>query len=71
MAGEKAIGHQICMFLHKCLMMCNSTNIHMFKNDVNDMFNYMCKNKLIDNLEYMTVEYKWQVILTDTWLYWF
>ncbi len=42
----------------------------MFKNDVNDKFNYVCKDILIDNFEYMTVEYKWQVILTDsTWLY--
>ncbi len=38
----------------------------MFKNDVNDMFNYMCKDILIDNFEYMTVEYKWQVILIDS-----
>ncbi len=38
----------------------------MFKNDVNDMFNYVCKDILIDNFEYMTVEYKWQVILTDS-----
>ncbi len=26
----------------------------------------MLKNILIDNFEYMTVEYKWQVILTDS-----
>ncbi len=26
----------------------------------------MCKDILIDNFEYMTVEYKWQVILTDS-----
>ncbi len=38
----------------------------MFKNDVNDMFNYVCKDILIDNFEYMIVEYKWQVILTDS-----
>ncbi len=38
----------------------------MFKNYVNDMFNYVCKDILIDNFEYMTVEYKWQVILTDS-----
>ncbi len=38
----------------------------MFKNDVNDMFNYVCKDILIDNFEYMTVEYKWQVILTNS-----
>ncbi len=25
-----------------------------------------CKDILIDNFEYMTVEYKWQVIFTDT-----
>ncbi len=36
----------------------------MFKNDVNDMFNYVCKNIPVDNFEYMNVEYKWQVILT-------
>ncbi len=30
------------------------------------MFNYMCKDKLIDNFEYMTVEYIWQVILTNS-----
>ncbi len=36
-----------------------------FDNDVNDMVNYVCKDILIDNFEYMTVEYKWQVILTD------
>ncbi len=33
-------------FLHSC---------SMFKNDVNDMFNYVCKDILIDNFEYMTV----------------
>ncbi len=38
----------------------------MFKNDVNDMFNYVYKDILIDNFEYMTVEYKWQVILADS-----
>ncbi len=38
----------------------------MFKNDVNDMFNYVCKDILIDNFEQMTVEYKWQVISTDS-----
>ncbi len=39
----------------------------MFKNDVNYiMFNYVCKDILIDNFEYRTVEYKWQVILTDS-----
>ncbi len=38
----------------------------MFKNDVNDKFNYMCKDILIDNFEYMTIEYKWQVLLTDS-----
>ncbi len=37
----------------------------MFKNDVNDMFNYVCKEILIANFAYMTVEYKLQVILTD------
>ncbi len=37
----------------------------MFKNDVNYMFNYVCKNIMIDNFEHMTVEYKWQVNLTD------
>ncbi len=31
----------------------------MFKNDVNNLFNYVCKDILIDNFEYMTVEYKW------------
>ncbi len=36
-------------FLYSCTM---------FKNDVNDMFNYVCKDILIDNFEYMTVEYK-------------
>ncbi len=29
------------------------------------MFNYVCKDILIDNFEYMTADYKWQVILTD------
>ncbi len=29
----------------------------MFKNYVNDMFNYVCKDILIDNFEYMTVKY--------------
>ncbi len=38
----------------------------MFKNDVNDMFNYVFKDILIDNFEYITVEYKWQVMLTDS-----
>ncbi len=38
----------------------------MFKNHVNDMFNYVCKDILIDNFEYMTVEYKTQVILTGS-----
>ncbi len=38
----------------------------MFKNDVNNMFNYVCKDILIDYFEYMTVEYKWQVILADS-----
>ncbi len=38
----------------------------MFKNDVNDMFNYVCKDILINNFEYITVEYKWQVILIDS-----
>ncbi len=38
----------------------------MFKNDVNGMFNYVCQDILIDNFEYMTVEYKWQVIKTDS-----
>ncbi len=45
------------IFLYSCTM---------FKNNVNDMFNYVCKDILIDNFEYMTVEYKWQVILTDS-----
>ncbi len=27
----------------------------MFKNDVNDVFNYVCKDILIDNFEYMTL----------------
>ncbi len=40
--------------------------VTMLKNDVNDMFNYVCKDILIDNFEYMTVEYKLQVILTDS-----
>ncbi len=44
-------------FLYSCTM---------FKNDVNDMFHYVCKDILIDNFEYMTVEYQWQVILTDS-----
>ncbi len=44
-------------FLYSC---------NMFKNDVNDMLNYVFKDILIDNFEYMTVEYKWQVILTDS-----
>ncbi len=35
-------------FLYSCTM---------FKNDVNDMFNYVCKDIMIDNFEYMTVEY--------------
>ncbi len=30
------------------------------------MLNYVCKDILIDNFEYMIVEYKWQVILTDS-----
>ncbi len=30
------------------------------------MFNYLCKDILIDNFEYMAVEYKWQVILTES-----
>ncbi len=38
----------------------------MFKNDVNDMFNYVCKDILIVNFEYMSVENKWQIILTDS-----
>ncbi len=38
----------------------------MLNNDANDMFNYVCKDILIDNFEYMTVEYKWQVMLTDS-----
>ncbi len=38
----------------------------MFKNDANDMFNYVFKDILTDNFEYMTVEYKWQVILNDS-----
>ncbi len=46
--------------LNKVLYSCT-----LFKNDVNDMLNYVCKDILIDNLEYMTVEYKWEVILTD------
>ncbi len=37
-----------------------------FKNDVNDMLNYVCKDIMIDNFEYITVEYKWQVILNDS-----
>ncbi len=36
-------------FLNSCIM---------FKNDLNDMFNYVCKDILIDNFEYMTVEFK-------------
>ncbi len=44
-----------------CLYFCT-----MSKNDVNDMFNYVCKDILIDIFEYMTVEYKWHVILTDS-----
>ncbi len=44
-------------FLYSCTM---------FKNDVNNMFNYVCKDILIDYFEYMTVEYKWQVILADS-----
>ncbi len=47
-------------FLYSCTML---------KNDVNDQFNYVCKDILIDNFEYMTVEsveYKWQVCLTDS-----
>ncbi len=38
----------------------------MSKHDVNYMFNYVCKDIVIDNFECMTVEYKWQVILTDS-----
>ncbi len=38
----------------------------MFKNNINDMYNYACKDILIDNFEYMTVQNKWRVILTDT-----
>ncbi len=38
----------------------------MFKNYVNDIFNYVCKDILIDNFEYMTIENKWQVILTES-----
>ncbi len=30
------------------------------------MFDYVCKDILIDNFEYVTVEYKLQVILTDS-----
>ncbi len=30
------------------------------------MFIYVCKDVLIDNFEYLTVEYKWQVILADS-----
>ncbi len=30
------------------------------------MFNCVCKDILIDNFEYMTFEYKWQVILIDS-----
>ncbi len=44
-------------FLYSCTM---------FKNDVNDMFNYICKDILIAKFEYMTVEYKWELILTDS-----
>ncbi len=44
-------------FLYSCTM---------FKHDVNDIFNYLCKDILIDNFEYMTVEYKWQVIFSDS-----
>ncbi len=44
-------------FLYSCTM---------FKNDEHDIFNYVCKDILIDNFEYMTVEYKWQVIVTDS-----
>ncbi len=36
----------------------------MFKNDVNNTFNYVCKDILIDNFEY-----KWQVILTESGYY--
>ncbi len=45
------------IFLYSCTM---------FKNYVNDMFNYVCKDILIDNFEYMTIENKWQVILTES-----
>ncbi len=38
----------------------------MFKNDVNHMFNYVCEDILIDNFEYMNVEYKSKVILADS-----
>ncbi len=38
----------------------------MFKNDVYDLFNYVCDDVLIDDFEYMTIECKWQVILTDS-----
>ncbi len=44
------------IFLYSCTL---------FKNDVNDMFNYVGKDILIDNFEYMTFEYIWQAMLTD------
>ncbi len=38
----------------------------LYTYDVNDMFNYVCKDILIYKFEYMTVEYKWEVMLTDS-----
>ncbi len=49
------------MFYMYMNYMCNIQIHH-----VNDMFNFVCKDILIDNFEYMIVEYKWQVILTDS-----
>ncbi len=38
----------------------------MFKNDVSDLFNYVCNDVLIHTFEHMAVKSKWQVILTDS-----
>ncbi len=39
---------------------------NMLKNDVNELFNYVSNDVLIDDFKYMTVECKWQVMLTDS-----
>ncbi len=47
--------------IERFLYFCN-----MFMNYVNDLFNYVCDDILIDDCGYMHIECKWQVIWTDS-----